>query len=115
MSKILFVLNTFPGLGGVETVTANLIEALGADNDIYVMAFHKTQGFELPKNVKKAVYLKEGKTECNIALYNDYVIEYNKLTTTPPSSIVAGIMGKFPFLIFETGTNIISQTSHIFQ
>ena len=50
-----------------------------------------------------------------IALYNDYVIEYNKLTTTPPSSIVAGIMGKFPFLIFETGTNIISQTSHIFQ
>lgn len=76
MSKILFVLNTFPGLGGVETVTANLIEALGADNDIYVMAFHKTQGFELPKNVKKAVYLKEGKTECNIALYNDFVSRY---------------------------------------
>ena len=50
-----------------------------------------------------------------IELYNNYVSEYNKLTTTPPSSIVAGIMGKFPFLIFETGTNIISQTAHIFQ
>ena len=41
MLKILFVLNTFPGLGGVETVTVNLIEALGSDNDIYVAAFHK--------------------------------------------------------------------------
>lgn len=51
----------------------------------------------------------------SISLYNDYVAEYNKLTTTPPSSIVAGIMGKFPFLIFETGTNIIAQTAHMFQ
>ncbi|ADG71951.1 LemA family protein [Brachyspira murdochii] len=51
----------------------------------------------------------------SISLYNDYVAEYNKLTTTPPSSIVAGIMGKFPFLRFETGTNIIAQTAHMFQ
>lgn len=50
-----------------------------------------------------------------ISTYNDHVLEYNKLTTTPPSSIVAGIMGKFPFLKFETGTNIIAQTSHMFQ
>ncbi|WP_240516421.1 LemA family protein [Brachyspira sp. G79] len=51
----------------------------------------------------------------SISLYNNYVAEYNKLTTTPPSSIVAGIMGKFPFLRFETGTNIIAQTAHMFQ
>ncbi|AEM20913.1 LemA family protein [Brachyspira intermedia] len=50
-----------------------------------------------------------------ISTYNDHVLEYNRLTTTPPSSIVAGIMGKFPFLKFETGTNIIAQTSHMFQ
>lgn len=50
-----------------------------------------------------------------IEIYNNHVIEYNKLTSMPPSSIVAGIMGKFPFLTFETGTNIISQTSHIFD
>lgn len=50
-----------------------------------------------------------------ISAYNDHVLEYNRLTTTPPSSIVAGIMGKFPFLKFETGTNIIAQTSHMFQ
>ena len=50
-----------------------------------------------------------------ISTYNDHVLEYNRLTTTPPSSIVAGIMGKFPFLKFETGTNIIAQTAHMFQ
>ena len=50
-----------------------------------------------------------------ISTYHDHVLEYNRLTTTPPSSIVAGIMGKFPFLKFETGTNIIAQTSHMFQ
>lgn len=76
MLKILFVLNTFPGLGGVETVTVNLIEALGSDNDIYVAAFHKMQGFELPGKVKKAFYLKDGMTESNIVSYNDFVSEY---------------------------------------
>lgn len=50
-----------------------------------------------------------------ISIYNNHIVEYNKLTTTPPSSIVAGIMGKFQFLKFETGTNIISQTANMFQ
>ena len=50
-----------------------------------------------------------------IEIYNNHITEYNKLTSMPPSSIVAGIMGKFPFLTFETGTNIISQASHIFD
>ena len=50
-----------------------------------------------------------------IEIYNNHITEYNRLTSLPPSSIVAGIMGKFPFLTFETGTNIISQTSHIFD
>ena len=50
-----------------------------------------------------------------IEIYNNHITEYNRLTSMPPSSIVAGIMGKFPFLTFETGTNIISQTSRIFD
>lgn len=50
-----------------------------------------------------------------IEIYNNHVAEYNRLTSMPPLSIIAGIMGKFPFLTFETGTNIISQTSHIFE
>ena len=50
-----------------------------------------------------------------IEIYNSHVREYNKLTSMPPSSIVAGIMGKFPFLTFETGTNIISQTARAFE
>ena len=50
-----------------------------------------------------------------IEIYNNHITEYNRLTSLPPSSIVAGIMGKFPFLTFETGTNIISQTTRIFD
>lgn len=50
-----------------------------------------------------------------IEIYNSHVKEYNKLTSMPPSSIIAGIMGKFPFLTFETGTNIISQTARMFE
>lgn len=50
-----------------------------------------------------------------IEIYNSHVKEYNKLTSMPPSSIIAGIIGKFPFLTFETGTNIISQTARMFE
>ena len=50
-----------------------------------------------------------------VKLYNGYVSEYNKLTTEIPSKIVSGFMGKFPFLYFETGTNIIDKTSLIFE
>lgn len=50
-----------------------------------------------------------------IEIYNSHVKEYNKLTSMPPSSIIAGIMRKFPFLTFETGTNIISQTARMFE
>lgn len=56
---------------------------------------------------------KEEKAAINV--YNTHIKEYNKLATTPPSSIVAGIMGKFPFLTFQTGTNITAQTSYIFE
>jgi len=50
-----------------------------------------------------------------IKLYNEYVLEYNKITTQIPSKIVSGFMGKFPFLYFETGTNITDKVSHIFD
>lgn len=50
-----------------------------------------------------------------IKLYNKYAFEYNKLTTRVPSSIIAGFTGKFPFLYFETGTDIISKVSHLFE
>lgn len=50
-----------------------------------------------------------------IKTYNEYVQQYNKLTSRVPSSIVAGFMGKFPFLEFETGTNITAKMEHIFE
>lgn len=67
--------------------------------------------------IKALYYIKpiiEGEAKA-IEIYNSHVKEYNKLTSMPPSSIIAGIMGKFPFLTFETGTNIISQTARMFE
>ena len=67
--------------------------------------------------IKALYYIKpiiEDETKA-IEIYNSHVKEYNKLTSMPPSSIIAGIMGKFPFLTFETGTNIISQTARMFE
>lgn len=51
----------------------------------------------------------------SIKIYNEHVYEYNKLTTQIPSKLVSGFIGKFPFLYFETGTNITEKVSHIFD
>lgn len=51
----------------------------------------------------------------NINIYNEYVSEYNKLTSRPPASIVSGFMGKFPFQLFQTGTNITEKSAHLFE
>lgn len=48
MARVLFVLNVYPGLGGVETATANLVEALKNDNDIYILAYAASLGMSCP-------------------------------------------------------------------
>ena len=74
MTRVLFVLNVYPGLGGVETATANLVEALKNDNDIYILAYGGQPGYKLPHGVKKAFYFpcqdREGMPEDNVSLYN---------------------------------------------
>ena len=37
MARILFVMNVFPGLGGVESVTENIIGDLSRDNEIFIL------------------------------------------------------------------------------
>ena len=83
MSRILFVLNTYPGQGGVETVTTNLIRGFGqycAEHSVYVLAYDKVPGMELPGNVRKTFYFTEKSrsriSEANVALYNKIIADY---------------------------------------
>ena len=73
MAKILFVMNIFPGQGGLESVTVYLIEALRKDNDIYVLAHCRAEGLELPSGVKEAFYFTGDSRKDKVAFYNDIV------------------------------------------
>lgn len=77
MANILFFLNRYPGMGGVETVTNTLINSLGIKNKIYVIAYDSMQGYELPKYVEKAFYFPGDKwcEESNITYYNQVIRE----------------------------------------
>ena len=77
MANILFFLNRYPGIGGIESVTNTLINSLGEENDIYVIAYDCMQGYELPKYVKKAFYFPGDKwcEESNITYYNQIIRE----------------------------------------
>ena len=95
MANILFFLNCYPGIGGIEAVTNSLINSLGAENAIYVIAYESMQGYELPKYVKKAFYLPDQKwcksQEANISYYNRIICEC-RITHVI-------IQGMFPFMI----------------
>lgn len=41
MKHILFLFNIFPGLGGLESVSNNIIDYLGPDNEIYTLSISK--------------------------------------------------------------------------
>ena len=77
MANILFFLNRYPGVGGIETVTNTLINSLGKENAVYVIAYESMQGYELPKYVKKAFYFPGDKwcEESNITYYNQIIRE----------------------------------------
>lgn len=77
MANILFFLNKYPGLGGIESVTNTLINSLGKENAVYVIAYESMQGYELPKYVKKAFYFPCDRwcAEPNIAYYNQVIGE----------------------------------------
>ena len=69
----------FPGMGGVETVTMNLIKALGQNHMIYTLAFTSTEGIQLPEQLGKALYFKSKTTEDNISYFNE-TVKYLRIT-----------------------------------
>ena len=76
MARILFVMNIFPGLGGVETVTKNLIKSLGRDQQIYVLAFSSIDGYDLPEQVREAFYFEGRDIDKNADYYNEIIRKY---------------------------------------
>ncbi len=50
--NILFCMNHFPGIGGVESITSTLIDCLGDEMGIHVLSFSGTEGMALPEKVR---------------------------------------------------------------
>lgn len=57
--NILFVFNQFPGLGGVETVSDNLISYLGDYFKIFTVSLYSDSSMPLNDKVEKAFLLPE--------------------------------------------------------
>ena len=66
-------MNTFPGTGGVETETVNLMEMFSGIHDIYVLAFGRCTDSRLPEQVREAYYFRGKDLEENRAFYNGIV------------------------------------------
>lgn len=77
MARILFVMNHFPGFGGVESVTANLVGVLGKDHDIYILARERKCDGKIPAGLKGLVYLPGTGLENDIRKYNETISLYH--------------------------------------
>ena len=69
----MFFMPQFPGFGGIETVSANLIEYLGKDMEIYVFALKRAEGMEVPECLKGVFIPKSGKRAAITEYYNEVV------------------------------------------
>lgn len=73
MVRLMFFMPQFPGFGGIETVSANLIEYLGKDMEIYVFALKRAEGMEVPECLKGVFIPKSGKRAAITEYYNEVV------------------------------------------
>ena len=70
--NILFVFNQFPGLGGVETVSDNLISYLGDYFKIFTVSLYSDSSMPLNDKVEKAFLLPEDDSQ-KAEFYNSLV------------------------------------------
>ena len=94
MSKILFVLNFYPGPGGVESVSTNLIDALGYDNEIYLIAYEPLSQSVLPDRLKNLFYF-EDKSRIGSQITN--ILQYNRIIADKKIDFVIN-QGMYPCL-----------------
>ena len=73
MARILFVVNIFPGPGGVENVTKTLIGELGRENSVFVLAFSSVESFPVPETLDGVFYFKNMDVAGNISYYNEII------------------------------------------
>lgn len=74
--NILFVLNSFPGLGGIETVTDALADFLGDHFKIYAFSFGGDPSVEVSSKFEKTFCCAGGSFSGNCRMYNDILRDY---------------------------------------
>ncbi len=79
MANILFCMNCYPGIGGVESITSTLIDHLGGTMEISVVSFYHMEGIALPSKVKTFRSLAGLSSTQRAKAYNS-IIEENKIT-----------------------------------
>ncbi len=98
MFNVLFCMNLYPGIGGVESVTSTLIDYLGMDDiNIFVASFAQREG-SVPLNVRKSYSFSGLESDRQKLLYNEIVHE-NEITHV----IVQGMYPHLTELVFNEG------------
>lgn len=73
MKNILFVLNSYPGKGGIESVTNTLVDYLHNYFCVYTLSLSEIRDVPCPCGLKKSFLFPSDNAEDNIAFYNELI------------------------------------------
>lgn len=76
-NNILFIFNSFPGIGGLETVSNNIIDYISKDFTIYTLSFSTTYNVPVSPHITEMFYFKADNEKENIQLLNRIIEEKN--------------------------------------
>ena len=96
--NLLFVFNSFPGIGGLESVSNNIIDYLGKYHSIYILSVHSQKNISASPHIIEAFQFKslENQEECILQL-ND-IIEQKQINCI----INQGLYPEITSIIFNT-------------
>lgn len=78
-TNILFIFNIFPGVGGLETVSNNIIDYIGKDFTIYTLSFNVISNAPTSPAIAEIFQFKTDNEKENIQIFNQ-IIEEKKIT-----------------------------------
>ena len=76
-NNILFIFNIFPGVGGLETVSNNIIDYIGKDFTIYTLSFNAVNNAPTSPAITEIFQFKTDNEEENIQTFNQIIEERN--------------------------------------
>ena len=74
-NNILFIFNIFPGVGGLETVSNNIIDYIGKDFTIYTLSFNAVNNAPTSPAITEIFQFKTDNEEENIQTFNQIIEE----------------------------------------